>query len=74
MSGKIESGQLCTVAPYESDPEVGDIVMCKVKGNFYLHLIKAVKGDTYQIGNNRGHINGWTSRSCIYGKCIKVEA
>jgi hypothetical protein len=44
-----------------------------VKGTFYLHLVKAINGDTYQIGNNRGHINGWTSRNCIYGKCIEVS-
>jgi hypothetical protein len=75
MSGKVESGQLCTVAPYAKDtsPEVDDIVLCKVKGTFYLHLVKAINGDTYQIGNNRGHINGWTSRNCIYGKCIEVS-
>ena len=75
MSGKVESGQLCTVTPYADgeNPEVGDIVMCKVKGKFYLHLVKAINGETYQIGNNRGYINGWTSRSCIYGKCTKVE-
>jgi hypothetical protein len=33
MSGKIESGQLCTVAPVDpATLEVGDIVLCKVNG------------------------------------------
>jgi len=33
MSGKIESGQLVTVAPLgEREPVVGDIVLCKVNG------------------------------------------
>ena len=33
MSGKIESGQLCTVEPVESAVvRVGDVVLCKVKG------------------------------------------
>jgi hypothetical protein len=73
MSGKVESGQLCTVEPYKEKPEVGDIVLCKVTGSFFFHLIKAVKGDLYQIGNNRGHINGWTNRRFIYGKCVKIE-
>lgn len=75
MSGKIESGQLCTVAPL-SDPatlSVGDIVLCKVKGNEYLHLIKAISGQRFQIGNNRGFINGWISANAIFGRCIKIE-
>jgi hypothetical protein len=74
MRGKINSGQLCTVAPITDPPQVGDIVLCKVNGRQYLHLVKAVQGERYQIGNNRGRINGWVSRGCIYGKCIRVEA
>lgn len=74
MTGKIESGQLCTVEPVNLSPlSVGDIVLCKVKGRQFLHLIKAINGTSYQICNNRGFINGWTSHSNIYGKCIKVE-
>jgi len=74
MSGKIESGQLCTVAPV--DPETvkaGDIVLCKVNGREYLHLVKAVNGGNFQIGNNRGRINGWTSRQQVFGKLTRVE-
>jgi hypothetical protein len=75
MTGKIESGQLCTVAPVTdvSTLEVGDIVLCKVSGNEYLHLIKAVQGERFQIGNNRGFINGWVGSNAIYGRCIRVE-
>lgn len=75
MSGRIESGQLCTVASIfvDSKLETGDIVLCKVKGKEYLHLIKAINGNRYQIGNNKGHINGWISINSIYGKLIKVE-
>ena len=74
MTGKIESGQLCTVTPF--DPEslkTGDIVLCKVNGYEYLHLIKAIPGERFQIGNNRGRINGWVSANAIFGKCITVE-
>ena len=74
MVGKIESGQRCTVIPV--DPavlKVGDIVLCKVRGYEYLHLAKAIQGDRFQIGNNRGRINGWVSRNAIFGRCIKVE-
>lgn len=74
MRGKIESGNLCTVVPVQSEElRVGDIVLCKVKGAEYLHLIKAAQGDRFQIGNNRGGINGWIGASGIFGKCIAVE-
>jgi hypothetical protein len=52
---------------------VGDIVLCKVHGNEYLHIVKAIQGGRYQIGNNRGLINGWIGASGIYGKCVRVE-
>jgi hypothetical protein len=74
MKGKVESGQLCTVVPAPDELKVGDVVLCKVNGKQYLHLIKAVQGERYQIGNNRGRINGWVSRHSIYGKCVRVEA
>jgi hypothetical protein len=74
MSGKIESGQLCTVEPVDpSTLKVGDIVLCKVHGHEYLHLIKAMQGQRFQIGNNRGRINGWISAGAIFGKCVRVE-
>lgn len=75
MSGTIESGQLCTVAPVDpATLRVGDIVLCKVKGHEYLHLIKAIQGQRFQIGNNRGRINGWVSANAVFGKCMSVEA
>lgn len=75
MKGRIESGQLCTVAPADcSTLSVGDIVLCKVRGAEYLHLVKAISGERFQIGNNRGGINGWIGAAGIFGKCIRVEA
>jgi hypothetical protein len=75
MKGKIESGQLCTVTPVDgSTLAVGDIVLCKVRGNEYLHLIKAINGPRFQIGNNRGLVNGWSGANSIFGKCIRIEA
>jgi hypothetical protein len=74
MAGKIESGQLCTVVPVEPDElAVGDIVLCKVRGAEYLHLVKAIQGDRFQIGNNRGRINGWVTKTAIFGRCVRVE-
>jgi hypothetical protein len=51
MTGRIESGQLCTIAPI--DPamlDVGDIVLCKVAGSEYLHVVKAIENGRYQVG------------------------
>jgi len=75
MEGRISSGNLCTVEPIpdHSKLEVGDVVLCKVKGSQYLHLIRAISKSHFQIGNNRGHINGWTSAAQIFGKLVKVE-
>jgi len=74
MIGKVESGQLCTVEPIDpADLQVGDIVLCKVNGREYLHLVKAIKGERFQIGNNRGRINGWVNASAILGKCVRIE-
>ena len=75
MVGKIESGQLCTVTPIEdfSVLNVGDIVLCKVKGKQYIHLIKAIQGKRFLIGNNRDGTNGWITANAIFGKCIRVE-
>src|SRR5262245_3209305 len=74
MRGRIESGQLCTVEPV--DPAavgVGDIGLCKVNGRDYLHLVKAIQGPRFQIGNNRGRVNGWVAAGAIFGKCVRVE-
>lgn len=74
MSGRIESGHLCTVEPVDcSTLSVGDIVLCRVRGTEYLHLIKAISGERFQIGNNRGGINGWIGSNGIFGRCIRVE-
>jgi hypothetical protein len=77
MSGIVESGQLVTVVPITDSETIkkDDVVLCKVGGREYLHLVKAVRGRAgsreFQIGNNRGGTNGWTRN--LYGKCIKVE-
>jgi len=72
MSPLIKSGQDHKLAPCTiDDVEIGDIVYCKVKGNFYTHLVKAKDPKRgAQIGNNKGGINGWTK--AVYGKVIEV--
>jgi hypothetical protein len=52
----INSRQLVTVAPVDpAKVEVGDIVLAKVAGTVYLHLVSALDNrGRVQIGNNRG--------------------
>ncbi len=73
MSGRIESRQLVTVEPATADRvQVDEIVLCKVQGSVFLHLIKARRADgQLLIGNNRGAVNGWTG--IIYGRVIAVS-
>jgi hypothetical protein len=75
MTPRIKSGQLCTVAPIDTQapPQVDDVVLCKVKGAQYLHIVKAVQGDRYLIGNAHGRINGWVGHACVYGKLLSVH-
>jgi hypothetical protein len=69
MVGIISSGDLVTVEPIQGeDVEVGSVVLCKVKGSEYLHLVKATKNGMVLIGNNRGGVNGWTSLNQVYGR------
>ena len=51
----------------------GGIVLCKVNGREYLHLVKAIDGERFLIGNNRGRINGWIGPQAIYGRCVGIE-
>ncbi len=75
MQPKIKSGQLCTIVPITEGVtlEKGDIVLCKVAGREYLHLITAAQGQRYQISNNKGFVNGWVTQNQIFGKCTLVE-
>ena len=74
MAGRVNDRDVVTVAPYTAtEPRVGDIVLVKVKGREYLHLVKAQQGERYLIGNNRGGINGWVNRAAIYGQAVRVE-
>lgn len=73
MKGKIESGNLVTVEPINGRAlKTGNIVLCKVTGSEYLHLIKKIEDDEYQIGNNIGRINGWIKETAIFGICVKI--
>jgi hypothetical protein len=75
MEGLVELGQLCTIEPvHPASVSVGDIVLCKVNGRKHLHLIKIIQGQRFQIGNNRGRINGWVAAGAIFGRRVRVES
>lgn len=72
----IRSRQLVTVAPVDpTKVEVGDIVLARVAGTTYLHLVSAVDAPSgrVQISNNRGRVNGWTNHARVYGICTAVD-
>lgn len=71
MTGRVNDGDTVVVAPLDRDPEVNDVVLVTVGSRDYLHLVKAVDGARYLIGNNRGRINGWVSRDAIAGRMIR---
>ena len=74
MRGRIESGQLVTLAPINpSDVRVDDVVLVEWCGNYLLHIIKEVQGDQFLIGNNLGKINGYVPSSAVIGKAISVR-
>lgn len=74
MTGKVNDGDLGTVTSVPVETlEVGDIVLVRVKGTDYLHLIKAIQQGRFLIGNNRGRINGWVGHNCVFGKAIRIE-
>ena len=75
MTPILKSGQSVICVPVTKDISLmkNDIVLCKVKGRYYLHKISSIKnGVSYQISNNHGHVNGTISRNNIYGKVIEI--
>jgi hypothetical protein len=76
MSPIINSRELVTIAPVDAaQVEVGDVVLARVAGTVYLHLVSAVDRSRrrVQISNNRGRINGWTSEDRVFGICTQVQ-
>ena len=73
MSPLIESNQLHKLTPVSSweEVQVDDIVYCRVHGHYYTHLVHAINENKgCLIGNNKGHINGWTK--AVYAKVTNV--
>lgn len=50
---------------------VGDVVFCKVRGSCFTHKVYSVDPNRgCLIGNNKGHMNGWTKN--VYGLAHKL--
>lgn len=68
MTPLVMDGSTVTVAPIgEREVKRGDIVLARVGGQLYLHLVSATDKNRVQISNNHGRVNGWTPRSKVYG-------
>ena len=78
MTPILKSRQAVIVEPITEEIvlEKKNIVLCKVKGHYYLHLVWATRmdGETqmYLIGNNHGRPNGWIPRTQVFGKVVEI--
>jgi phage repressor protein C with HTH and peptisase S24 domain len=71
MTPLIKSGEEVTIEPVRRPVQRDDIVLCKVRGNQFLHKVTAVQGRQYQISNNHGHVNGWCTLDQIFGLMVR---
>lgn len=83
MEPLVMDNQEVTVEPVldAARVSVGDVVLCRVGPSSYLHLVKGraynrVRGSdvdelVFQIGNNRGGVNGWISGANVFGKMVR---
>jgi len=73
MRGRIESGQLVTLAPVEpSDVRFDDVVLVEWRGNFLLHVVKEIRDGQLLIGNNLDKVNGWVPAPAVVGRVVAV--
>lgn len=73
MRGRIESGQLVTIAPVAAaDVNVNDVVFIRWKGNYILHIVKEIGDEGFLIANNVGKTNGWARPEDVLGVVTEV--
>lgn len=74
MAPRVTDGAHVRLAPnaHPDDLEKGDVVLVKVSGRVYLHLVSATDKDRVQISNNKGRVNGWVPRGRVYGKAVLI--
>ena len=75
MDPIVKDGATVTLDPITDPSKIkkGDVVLCRVKGNDYLHLVHATRyGTQWLIGNNKGHTNGWIGAHALFGKAVEI--
>jgi hypothetical protein len=75
MTPLIESGQRIVLSPIgDRKVKIGDVVLAKVNGKHFFHLVTAVDEakDRVQISNNHGWVNGWTGREKVFGIVTEI--
>jgi len=72
MTPKLLSGEAVMMEPVNEETILNknDIVLVKVNGRYYCHLISAIRKNSYQISNNHKHVNGWVSKKNIFGRMV----
>lgn len=75
MTPMLMSGEPVVMEPVTEETvlEKGDVVLVKVNGHYYCHLISAIRNNSYQISNNHKHVNGWVGRNSIYGRMTSKD-
>lgn len=71
MTPLVKHGEIVTIKPLVVAPQRGDIVLARVNGRWYLHLVSALRNGQVQISNNHGHVNGWTSTKNVVGILVR---
>lgn len=74
MTPVLKKPSTCAPVTDETIIEKKDIVLAKARGHYYLHFVHGIKGngEEFLIGNNHGHMNGWVSRSNVFGKVVEI--
>lgn len=74
MTPRIKSKDRVVVSRVDTSTlKLNDIVLARVKGRYFLHLISAIDGDRIQISNNHGHVNGWTTRERVFARVTEIR-
>ena len=69
MTGRINDGDLVTVAPCDaSGVQVGDAVFVRIHGNYVLHLVKAIQGIASSSAIIAARSVGGSTRAPSWGK------
>ena len=78
MRPRIEHRQPFLLEPVTRADQIvkGDAVLCRVRGGYITHQIKAIRQEAgelrYLIANIKGRENGWVGLRSIFGKVVAV--